>query len=132
MHALIYVTEALVHAPKASPNSPFFDDEKYRSATYISACHCRETSNSATNPDSIQKKIKNVQDMKLSAKLIPRGKYKLQKRLRTLNLRLLRYVRFFEKAKIVMGILEHLKMFIDFRVQRFLVRCSKFHTIFRI
>ena len=32
MHALIYVTEAFVHAPKASPNSPFFDDEKYRSA----------------------------------------------------------------------------------------------------
>ena len=45
VHALIYVAEALVHAPKASPNSHFFGDEKCRPATYISACHCRETSN---------------------------------------------------------------------------------------
>ena len=47
VHALIYVAEAMVHAPKVNQNIPFFRVVKKLCATYIRACHCRKTPNCA-------------------------------------------------------------------------------------
>ena len=41
VHAPIYETEAMVHAPKVSPKSTFFPPQKNRAISYISACTCR-------------------------------------------------------------------------------------------
>ena len=38
VHASIYETEAMVHAPKVSPKCT----QKNRAVSYISACHCRD------------------------------------------------------------------------------------------
>ena len=43
VHALRYETEAIVHAPNESPISQIFGDEKNRSVSYLSACHCRKS-----------------------------------------------------------------------------------------
>ena len=42
VHASIYETEAMVHAPKVSPKCTFFQPQKNRAVSYISACHCRD------------------------------------------------------------------------------------------
>ena len=43
VHALKYETEAIVHAPNESPIYQIFGDEKNRSVSYLSACHCRKS-----------------------------------------------------------------------------------------
>ena len=42
VHAPMYETEGLVHAPKVSPKCTFFLPQKNRAVSYISACTCRD------------------------------------------------------------------------------------------